>query len=569
MPEHDFVIRGGTVVDGSGASGFIADIAIDGGRITEVGKVGGVGQHELDAEAHVVTPGFIDGHTHMDAQVFWDPLGSPSCWHGVTTAVMGNCGFTLAPARSSERDLVVRNLERSEDISAEAMAEGIDWTWETFPQFLDAVEGLPKAINYACYVGHSALRTWALGEAAFEKEASEDELVEMERRLDEALDAGAVGFTTSRSSGHRTPDGSPVASRMASWGEIERLVGRLGKRGIFELALEDDTRSPDATVRQAAFDRMGDLIVQSGVTATFGVPSITGDISRWLLDFIDTTADRGGQVFGQSHCREMWILLSFLTHLPFDQVEGWPELRALPLDAQRRILSDPASRQPLVDAAHSHRFVAGIGAEPRPPLYDAIKLFDSPFPPHRSVQEVANERGVDPVDLMIDLALDSDFKQLFGQAGANRDPEDVLRVLRHPRTVMTFSDSGAHVSQIIDGSLTTYLLSYWVRTRESFTLEQAVQMITSAPAGAWGFSDRGRIAKGYIADLNVIDPEEIGPGLPTVAHDLPAGAPRLMQTASGILATIVDGQVVFEQGKHTGALPGRLLRRRTSNSASK
>ena len=559
---HDLVIRDGTVVDGTGSDRFRADVAVDGDRITEVGRVPARGRQEVDAEGHVVTPGFIDGHAHMDAQVFWDPLGSSSCWHGVTTVVMGNCGFTLAPARPDRRDLVIRNLDRAEDISRESMVAGIEWTWETFPQYLDSVERVPKVINYAGYVGHSALRTWAMGERAFDGPASEDDIRLMARELEAAIDAGAMGFTTSRSSGHQTSTGQAVASRLASWEEVVRLVDVMRGGGIFELALDDETRSSDPEVRRPVFDRLGELAIRSQVPMTFGVPSPTGDISRWLLEFIDDMAERGGRVFGQSHCREMLILSSFLTQLPFDPVPKWRQLRLLPLPMQRRLLADRQTRRPFVEAAHAHHYVDNVTAVARPPRYDHVFLFDGPFPPYRTVAEVAQERHADPVDVMIDLALASDFRQLFAQVGANRDPEDVLRVLRHPRTVMTFSDTGAHVGQIIDCSLQTYLLSYWVRVREAFRLEDAVRMVTEVPAEAWGFTDRGRVAPGFVADLNVVDAERVGPTLPLVVRDLPGGGVRLIQRAEGIRATLVGGHVVFEDGRHTGALPGRLLRRR-------
>src|SRR5437870_10964330 len=244
---HDLIIRGGTIIDGSGLPRYQADVGIKGGRITAIGKVSGPADEVIDAEGHVVAPGFIDGHTHMDAQVFWDPLGTCSCWHGVTSVVMGNCGFTLAPCAKPDRHLVIRNLERAEDIAAKAMEAGIDWTWTTFAEFLDTIESLPKGINYAGYLGHSALRTYVMGERAFDKPATEDDLAAMECELRGAIAAGAMGFTTSRSPSHATPDGRPVASRAAAWGEVRRLVGAMGEMnaGIVEVAGEGVDRTDD------------------------------------------------------------------------------------------------------------------------------------------------------------------------------------------------------------------------------------------------------------------------------------------------------------------------------------
>jgi N-acyl-D-aspartate/D-glutamate deacylase len=558
---YDLVIRGGTVVDGTGAPGYRADVAVTGDRIVAVGRVDGKGATEVDAEGHAVTPGFIDGHTHMDAQVSWDPLGTCSCWHGVTTAVMGNCGFTLAPARPDGRHLVVRNLERAEDISADAMAAGIEWRWETFPQYLDAVDALPKGINYAGYIGHSALRTWAMGERAFEEEAGDDDLDLMERQVADAMAAGAVGFTTSRSTEHQTADDRPVASRLASWHEVERLVGTVGRsgKGVFELALDRRCWSPDPDERAAELGRLRDLAVDTGVPVTFGVVSVAWRDNGPILKAVEETNAAGGAMFGQSHCREFLLISSFRTRLGFDVLPEWQEIRSQPLDAQRTLLGDPDVRARLVHAAHHGRYLPTVGPEAPKPDYERTRVLDRALPPNPTVAELARERGVDPVEVMIDLALASDFQQLFAQV-VDQDTNDLLALLRHPKMVMTFTDSGAHVSQILDSSLPTHLLGYWVRERQAFTLEEGVRMLTSVPSEAWGFDSRGVIAEGMIADLNVFDPAAIAPELPVVDADLPGGAKRLKQKAAGFRATIVAGTPLLLDQEHTGALPGRLLR---------
>jgi N-acyl-D-amino-acid deacylase len=561
---YDLVIRNGTVVDGSGGAPYRADVGVRHGRITAIGRIRERGAEDIDAEGHAVTPGFIDGHTHMDAQVLWDPLGTCSCWHGVTSVIMGNCGFTLAPARAAERHLVVRNLERAEDISADAMAAGIDWTWETFPEYLDTLDHAPKGINYAAQIGHSALRTWAMGERAFTDAAGEDDLRTMERELRDALRAGAIGFTTSRTPNHQTADDRPVASRLADWDEVRRLVGVLGEvgTGMFEIAQEPAARGRDAEERAEFFGRMERLAVETGVPFTFGVLSATKDGHDWRdqLELIDRTSAAGGRMYGQAHCREFSVLLSFKTRLPFDVLPEWREVRALPLAEQARALRDPALRARLVDAAHHGDYGRAIGAETRKPDYRWLRILDGPLPPNPTVAEVAERDGKDPVELMIDLALESDFEQFFVQVIANRNPDDLYEIMTHPRTVMTFSDSGAHVSQIMDSSIQTHLLAHWVRDRQALTLEQAVRMLTLEPSTAWGFADRGLVREGLVADLNVFDPATVGPDLPTVETDLPAGARRLKQTSTGFLATIVGGEVLLREGKHTGALPGQLLR---------
>lgn len=562
---YDLVIRNGTVVDGTGLPKYRADVAVSGDRIAAIGRIAEKGKEEVDATGHVVTPGFIDGHTHMDAQVFWDPLGSCSCWHGVTTVVMGNCGFTLAPGSAKQRDMVINNIERAEDINRKAMEAAIRWDWTTFREYMDVVDKQPKAINYAANIGHSALRTYVMGERAFEQQATADDMGAMEHELLDALDAGAIGFTSSRSNAHRLPrpDERPVASVHASWEEMSRLVCLMGRtgRGIFEYARERDVRSPDPAVRKAANDRLLDLAVKSGVPITFGMPAgILGAEDH--IKLLDATAAAGGRMFGQTHTRGISHLLSFKSQLQFDDFPEWARVRALPLAEQRKAFRDPEQRKRLVEATKHGAYKTG-GGEPRKPSYENMYVMRSPVSGNPRVTELAAQRNVDPVELMMDLALESDFNQLFMQFDANTVPkseEEALATLKHPRTVMTFSDSGAHVSLIMDSSIHTHLLAYWVRERGAFTLEEAVRMITLAPAMAWSFTDRGLLRQGCIADLNVFDPETIAPQIPTIEHDLPTGACRLKQKSGGIMATIISGKVAFTNGEHSGALGGKLLR---------
>jgi len=547
---YDLVIRNGTVVDGSGLGSFRADVGVIGDRIAFVGRIRERGTTDLDAEGHVVTPGFIDGHTHLDAQVFWDPSVSNSCWHGVTTAVMGNCGFTLAPVRSDERALVVRNLERAEDIDPAALAEGITWTFETFPEYLDAVDALPKGVNVAANVGHSALRTWAMGERAFEQEASGDDLGRMAAQLGAAISAGAIGFSTSRSEHHETSDNRPVASRLAAWSEVEALVSVLGHlgAGIFE-GVDGGMMAADPDVRADSLTRMQELATGTGVPITFGLMA-TREADH-LLDFLDDAAAAGGRFIAQTHCRGINVLLSFKTRVPFDLLPEWHDFRQRPLDEQLKALRDGDTRVRLVEA------------QARPPDFEGIRVYRQGLPPNPAVADVARQRGVHPVEAFVDLAVESDFEQLFIQPSLYPQDETVLlRALRHPRAVMTFSDSGAHLSQIADSSIHTHLLGYWVRDRREFTLEEAVRMITLAPAVAWGFADRGLVREGMVADLNVLDPDAVGPAVPRLVDDLPAGGRRLEQRSHGFLATVVAGQVTIRDGEHTGATPGRLLRNR-------
>ncbi len=560
---YDLIIKNGAIIDGSGAARFNADIGIKDGIITTVGSVDGDAAEVIDAKGQVVTPGFIDGHTHMDAQISWDPLGTCSVWHGITTVVMGNCGFTLAPCAAKDKHLVVRNLERAEDISGAAMEAGIDWTWETYPQYLDALEALPKGINYSGYVGHSALRTYAMGERAFTDEATADDMAIMKKELGDSIRAGAIGFSTSRTRNHQTPEGRPVSSRLATWDEVKELVGVMSEldAGIFEIASEEAGRSPEAQREYQV--RLRDLAVESGRPVTWGMFSARRAPDIWppYFDLLNETAEMGGTMFAQVHSRALNVLMSFETRLPFDKFPVWKEFRELSLAEQKAGLQDPAMRARLVESASaSHQESQGVGAEMRRPDYNWLLVMDTIEGPHRTVADIAEEMHMDPVDAMIEIVLQNDMKVFFRQPLFNENQDHVLEMMRHPRSVVTFSDSGAHVSQIMDSSLQTHVLAHWVREENAFTLEEAIKMITHDTGSAWGFDDRGLIKEGMAADINVFDPDTINPLMPEVKHDLPTGARRLVQKAEGISATIVNGVVLMRDGEHTGTYPGKLLR---------
>ena len=562
--QYDVLIRNGSVVDGSGMPRFRADVGIVAGKIATIGKIRDSAKEVIDAEGHVVAPGFIDGHTHMDAQVFWDPLGTCSCWHGITSVVMGNCGFSLAPCAEKDKLLVMRNLERAEDIAPQAMEAGIRWSWTTFPEYLDAVERLPKGINYAAYMGHSALRTHIMGERAFTDEASDTDLEAMKNEMRAAMRAGAIGFTTSRTRNHQTPDGQPVASRLASWDEVRQLVGTMGEMGtgVFEIAGEDTGLNPDRI--QDYLNRLKALAVDTGVPVTYGMFSAPKAPDYWRPFFAlaDETAEAGGRIFVQVHSRSISVLQSFETVTSFDKLPVWSDFRKLPLAEQEAGLRDPELRGRLVAAVRQapKRSNQGIGAEARAANFKWLFVMDAATPPYRSVAEIADERGQDPLETFLDLALEQHLQRFFLQPLVNHNQDHVLEMMRHPRSVVTFSDSGAHVSQIMDSSLQTHVLSHWVRDKQALSLEEAVHQLSFVPASQWGLTGRGLLREGWQADVVIFDPATVGPRLPQVTHDLPAGARRLKQKADGFLASIVNGQVVLRNGEHTGALPGQLLR---------
>lgn len=562
---YDLVIKNGSIVDGSGAPAYQADLGVNGGKIALIGRIREDGKATIDAGGHIVAPGFIDGHTHMDAQVFWDRIGSSSCYHGVTSVVMGNCGFTLAPCTEEKAELAMRNLERAEDIARESMVEGITWSWETYPDYLAAVEAQPKGMNYAGYIGHSALRTYVMGERAFTDQASEDELATMCRLVQEAVRAGAIGFSTSRT--HKLFTDMPVASAVSEWNEVRTIVNAMGEcgAGIFELAGDITEGDPEAT--QEYHDRILALSVESGVPMTWGVTAAEGAEEYWRgkLALLDETAARGGRMFAQAHSRTLDVLYSFETRTPFDSWDHWKEIRELPLNQQIEKLKDAEVRKKLIDIATDpggKKFRNSFGAlVSGGPNWNRVLVMDTmKDEAQRSVSDLAAERGVRPAEFFIDVALEHDLKLLFRQAATNTNGDHVLEMMKHPHTVVTLSDSGAHVAQLMDSSLQSHIFAHWVRDKQALTTEEAVRLLTYDMSRQWGLYDRGLLRVGMAADVVVFDPDTIGPRMPTVEVDLPGGAKRFKQMSDGIAATVVNGEVMLRNNEHTGAESGQVLR---------
>ncbi|MBT3331394.1 MAG: amidohydrolase family protein [Rhodospirillaceae bacterium] len=569
----DLVIKNGTIVDGSGQARYRADVGVKDGRIAEIGRIRENGAESIDADGMIVAPGFIDGHTHMDAQVTWDPLGSCSCWHGVTSVMMGNCGFALAPCKPEDREWYARCLEAVEDIPTEAIMSGVSWDWETFPEYLDAVGRAPKALNHGSYIGHSALRMYVMGKRALDQEATEDDVAKMAAMVADAIQAGALGFSTSRSPTHVTPDDTPVASRIGGWDEIDRLVAPMTElnAGIFQLA-------PDVTSgasQEAFFEQVRRIALESGRPIMFGtIASRQGkDPKPWQFHtkYLDETVAMGGRMYGQATTRSINALFSLKSNLPFDLLPTWKEVRALPLEEQKRRLADPETRGKLIaeEAQMKPRgfeFQGGGAATTNPlrPDYTNLIVMQGVDWDDPTVDDLARSANKNPVETMIDLMLANE-DQIFIQPLVNENPEDVLGLLKHPRTLATFSDSGAHVCQEMGSSLPTHLLNYWVRLRQEFTLEEGIRMLTFDNASAWELPDRGLVRAGFAADLVIFDENGIKPAMPTVAADLPGGAKRLIQKAEGIAATVVNGAVTFVNGESTGNYPGQLIKGRLAS----
>jgi N-acyl-D-aspartate/D-glutamate deacylase len=386
----------------------------------------------------------------------------------------------------------------------------------------------------------------------------------MKREVRNAIRAGAIGFTTSRTRNHQTPDGHPVASRLATWDEVRQLVGTMGEMGagIFEIAGEDTGLAPERI--QDYLDRLKALAVDTGVPVTYGMFSNRKAPDYWrpFFTLADETAAAGGRMFIQVHSRSLNVVLSFETVTPFDKLPVWRDIRKLPLAEQEAKLRDPEIRQKLVEAVHQTPRDRNrrVGPEARAANFKWLFVMDKANPPHRSIAEIAAEQNKDPVEVFIDAALEKHLKQFFLQPLANENQDHALEMIKHPRSVVTFSDSGAHVSQIMDSSLQTHLLSHWVREKQAVTLEEAVRMLSFVPASHWGLTGRGMLREGWAADVVIFDADRITAMLPELTYDLPAGARRLKQKATGIMATVVNGEVVLRNNEHTGALSGQLLR---------
>ena len=424
------------------------------------------------------------------------------------------------------------------------------------------LDTLPKGINYGGYIGHSALRTYVMGERAFSEQASSDELKRMQFEVQDAVRAGAIGFSTSRTYNHHTADDRPVASRIADWSEVRAIVNAMGETGagIFELAGEAPGRSERR--KKDYFERLTTLAVESGVPITFGMPSIriAPDVWPEYYQLANDVSAAGGRMFVQAHSRSISTLLSFKSHTPFDNWDVWRDIRCKPIDEQLALLRDPAVKRALVEVANApYNGPEIVGAEARPPEWDWFYYMRG-IGDELLMSEVARERGVSGAEAMIDIAIETNGNAFFRQPLANEDQDHVLTMMKHPRSVVTFSDSGAHVAQIMDSSLQTHLLSHWVRDKQAFSLEEAVRLITHDTATAWGLYDRGLVREGLNADLVIFDPDTINQNMPELVNDLPAGAQRLKQTARGISASIVNGEVLLENNIPTGNLPGQLVR---------
>ncbi len=568
---HDIVIRGGTIVDGNGDTAFTGDLAIDGGTIAQVGGKAGPGKREIDAGGQIVTPGWVDVHTHYDGQATWDPVLAPSSWHGVTTILMGNCGVGFAPVRKRDHDCLIDLMEGVEDIPGIALAEGLKWDWETFPDYLDALERRSRAIDVAAQIPHHPLRVYVMGDRAVRREqATPDDIAEMGRLAEEAIRAGAFGFTTSRTVQHKTTSGRLVPGYNAE--EMELLgIGRAmarTKRGTFGMASDFDDED-------AEFDWITRMSKETGRPFWFLLTDRNSDPGRWrrIMDGVRKARVQGAHVTAQIAGRPVGILLGLTTSLtPFAARPSFAALKDLPVAERLARLRDPSLRAKILAEATSEALL-----DVMPPLQRPIAerfdrqyvLGDNPdYEPEysKSIEAMAAKTNLSPEEFCYDYLIGGDGGRMLFYPITNYVHGDhgvVREMIADPATLLGLGDGGAHCGLICDSSLPTYMLTHWARDRSRgprFGLEFVVKRLTSETADYFGFKDRGRLEVGKKADVNVIDHQALRIHHPEMRYDLPAGGKRLVQRADGYTATIVSGVPVFENGEETGARPGKLVR---------
>ena len=567
--EHDLVIRDGTIVDGSGGAPYRGDVAINGERISNVGAVSGRAQHEIDANGLLVTPGFVDIHTHYDGQAIWSSRLNPSSQHGVTTVLIGNCGVGFAPCRKQDHDLIVRVMEGVEDIPGIVMTEGLEWDWETFPQFLDAIAKRPHDIDVAAYLPHSPLRVYAMGErGATRQRATAVDLEKMSALAREAATAGALGFSSSRATVHRSADGKHIPSYDASLEELV-TIGRAMKEagaGLMQIAPELPDEPSSALMEKLIIDAAREADIP--LTLTLGIRN-SGPV-RWtaVARLMEDAKARGATVFAQVLPRPIGAILGLQHTLhPFSVMPSYEPLAKLPLAARVKAMRDPAMRSRLLGENPVSDHPLRLMARDFGWIFPLGSIPD--YEPRRSdsVAARATELGVKPEELMYDLLLENDGRRSFLMALGNLHNyslDETARMLEHPQTVIGLGDGGAHYGMICDGSYPTFMLMHWTRDREGkkFPLEQVVQKLSAETARAIGLNDRGLLARGYKADVNIIDYNGLQLHAPQVVADLPGGGERLDQKASGYVATIVSGQVISRNGTPLNSLPGKLVRGR-------
>ncbi len=541
---HDIVIRGGEIVDGTGAKAYQGDLAIDDGLITAVGEVDGKGQREIDATGHVVSPGFVDLHTHLDAQIGWDPLLTPVSWHGVTTALMGNCGVTFAPCKPTDRELLAGMMETVEDIPKHAILTGLPWDWEDYGGYLDALERLQPAVNVAGMVGHCAVRFYVMGERAVEEQATDDELKQMSEVVGHSLDKGAIGFSTNRYPPHKLPDGRSIPGTFADPKELVAIAGAVGPRN----GLMQAVGANFDVLKQISDTTNGRVLFSYGTGPQEGSGEAQAKALAQLCKSRDITAIT--QVRGSG------FMFGLQSNLPVPG-ETWAKVRTMDLEGRINALNDADTRAKLIEE--------GKATDSRFPLNNVFYLGNGPVPNYAagqeaSLQSMSEQADEHWVETFIRISRESNGKGLFNLRMFNQSMKELGDLFKSDHIFPSLGDAGAHVSQIMDAGWASFTIAHWIRETGLYTLEEGIRRLTSGPARVLGLSDRSTLKEGMRADVNIFDVDKVAEQQPILVHDFPGGAPRYIQKAFGYKATIVNGQVSLEDGEHTGVRAGEVLR---------
>jgi N-acyl-D-amino-acid deacylase len=568
--EFDIIIRNGSVIDGTGAAARRADVGIVGDRIAAIdARLDAHAVTEIDATDRIVTPGFVDIHTHLDAQLAWDPVASSSCFHGVTSVVMGNCGVTFAPCRPDDREYLAELMESVEDIPRDAILQGLPWDWVTFGDYLRSIERMPKGVNVGGLVGHCAVRQFAMGERGLGTEPpTADDMAVMTDLVREAMESGALGFSTSRTYLHKVPDGRPVPGTYAAPDELYAFADVLGRHGagVFESASrigEGERDDADVPKTRAELAWMGEVSRRSGRPVSFGLTQHDSrpDLYQQVIGFAKEENARGALLRPQTTARSVGVLFSIDTRTPFDRSPAWRSLREMRNGKKLVAVRDAALRSRLIDEAEQY-----------PPTVDLDQLYvvnhgtnghteaRYDLDPERTLAAEARRRGICAAACFIEMLLETDGGLVLSYPFLNQRFEAVEAMLDDPLVTLGLADAGAHVGQILDASQPTFFLTYWVRERGRWSIEEAIRRLTSDTADLFGIEGRGRLAVGAFADVNVIDLDGLHLPPPVYVFDLPGGAGRYVQGARGYDWTIVNGHVFMEHGEHTGAHAGTVLK---------
>ena len=556
---HDLVIRNGTIVDGTGAEPITGDVAIADGRIAAVGDVDGRGREEIDAQDRVVTPGFIDLHTHLDAQIGWDPLMTPITWHGITTAVLGNCGVTFAPCKPADREYLAATMETVEDIPLAAILEGLPWDWEDYGGYLKSIERLRPAVNVAGLVGHSAIRRLVMGERSVADDATDDDLAEIARIAGESVAQGAIGFSTSRFEGHVGPDGLPIPGTFASREELTAVATEVASRdGLMQFVLSPPRLTEELELLEAVAESGGGRVLFSAFTDHSDILR-----PRSLGEVVTELRARGHNINGVTIPRSAGALIG-LGSLRILSAGKWPrglsgleELSDLDHDQRLAAIRDPIFRARIIEATRKHPWEEMASSLRWTGDADRSDTVQSR---NQGLDELAAEAQEHPAATFLRYLDRSDGTGLFHRPSFQLDYEEIERMLRSDWCCPGLGDAGAHVSQMMDGGWSSFFLSYWHRERRVFDLAESVHMLTAKPARVLGLSDRGTLTRGSRADLNVLDIDRVAERRPELVADFPLGARRFIQRAVGFEATICNGTVILRHDEHTGERSGKVLR---------